>query len=69
MKSSKRKFINWKCKKEYERRREKSLKDGKVEHSKHWDLLALEAGNKILECKGKIKLYAQTREKKNREGI
>ena len=54
-------------KKEYERRREKSLKDGKVEHSKHWDLLALEAGNKILECKGKIKLYAQTREKLSAE--
>jgi len=54
-------------KKEYGRRKEKSLEDGKVEHSKHWDLLALEAGNKILEYKGKIKLYAQTREKLSSE--
>ncbi|RLI22119.1 hypothetical protein DRO54_01940 [Candidatus Bathyarchaeota archaeon] len=50
-------------KKEYERRRDKSLKEGSVEHSKRWELLALEAENKISECKGKIRLYSQTREK------
>ncbi len=54
-------------KKEYERRKKKSLEEGRVEHSKRWDLLALEAENKISEYKGKIRLYAQTREKLSSE--
>jgi len=54
-------------KKEYERRRERSLKEGRIEYSKRWDLLALETENKISEYKGKLSLYAQTREKLSSE--
>ncbi len=54
-------------KREYERRRERSLKEGRIEHSKRWDLLALETENKLSEYKGKLRIYAQTREKLSSE--
>jgi hypothetical protein len=50
-------------KKDYKRRMKESVKEGSLGHSKRWELLALEAENKILECKGKIKLCMQIREK------
>lgn len=54
-------------KREYERRMKESMKEESFEHSKRWKLLALEAENKISECKGKIKLYTQIQEKLSEE--
>jgi len=54
-------------KREYEKRMKESIKRESFEHSKRWRLLALEAENRISECRGKIRLYTQIQQKLSEE--